>query len=292
MCCAESKGKKEMINRYKLNRYIKNITSYTLLGFFVAFAVFPILYIILSSFKDPLSLWSYPPKIFSGKLTLEHYLHIAKEFPSLFHGLKNSIIITFGSLLLTLILSFASAFAFSRYKSKFLQVPVLFLIIIRMFAPIIITIPLYPVLASIGLVDNHFTLIVINCAFSISLATFLMKAFIDDVPIELEESAMIDGCSKLNAFLKITLPLVSPGIAAVTIFVAVGIWNEYVFAYIFSSSAAITAPVVIATIRSDVMGVNWGGLFAACIIQLMPMLILVIIAHKYLVKGIQTGAIK
>lgn len=280
-----------MINRYKLNRSIKNITSYTLLGFFVVFAVFPILYIILNSFKDPLSLWSYPPKIFS-KVTLENYLHLTKESPRLFHSLKNSIIITFSSLLLTLILSFASAFAFSRYKSKFLQVQGLFLIIIRMFPPIVITIPLYPVLVSIGLIDNLFTLIVINCAFSISLATWMMKTFVDDVPIELEESAMIDGCSKLNAFLKITLPLAAPGIAAVAIFVAVGIWNEYTFAYIFSSSVAITAPVVIATVRADVMGVNWGALFAACVIQLMPMLILVMIVQKYLIKGIKTGAIK
>jgi multiple sugar transport system permease protein len=120
----------------------------------------------------------------------------------------------------------------------------------------------------------------------------MMKTFVDDVPIELEESALIDGCSKWRAFFRITLPLTAPGITAVAIFVAVGIWNEYTFAYILSASRAVTAPVVITTVRSDVMGVNWGGLFAACVIQLLPMLILVIVVHKYLIRGIQTGAIK
>jgi len=120
----------------------------------------------------------------------------------------------------------------------------------------------------------------------------MMKTFVDDVPIELEEAAMIEGCSKWKAFIRITLPLTAPGITAISIFVSIGIWNEYTFGYIFSSTKAVTAPVVITTVSSDVMGVNWGGLFAGCVIQLLPMLIMVIAIHKYLIRGMQTGAIK
>ncbi|QQO09944.1 carbohydrate ABC transporter permease [Breznakiella homolactica] len=280
-----------MINKYRLYKYGNNVLSYFFLLLLVFFAAFPIFLIIINSFKDALDIWAYPPKIFS-KLTVQNFTRLASENPRFFSSVRNSIIITAGALVITLVFSFAAAFAFSRYKSRAMQIPALILIAMRMFPPIVITIPLYPFLRSLGLVDNHFTLMVINAAFSLSLATMMMKTFVDDVPVELEEAAMIEGCSKLRAFVTITLPLTAPGITAVAIFVAIGIWNEYTFAYIFSTTKAITAPVVITTVSSDVMGVNWGALFSACVIQLLPMLIMVTIIHKYLIRGVQSGAIK
>lgn len=280
-----------MVNRYRFNRYSKNVISYILLLLLVIFAFFPIFLIIINSLKDPLDIWRYPPKIFT-KLTFDNFRRLAKESPRFFPGLKNSLFITGGALIITLLCSFPAAFAFSRYKYKSLRIPAQFLIVMRMFPPIVITIPLYPFLRSLGLVDNHLTLMIINAVFSLSLATFMMKTFVDEVPLELEEAAMIEGCTKWRAFVKITLPLTAPGITAIAIFVAIGVWNEYTFAYIFSSTKAVTAPVVITTVSSDVMGVNWGGLFAACVVQLLPMLIMVISIHKYLIRGMATGAIK
>jgi multiple sugar transport system permease protein len=276
---------------YKARKKIATTAQFCLLLLLIMFSFFPIFLIILNAFKSPLDLWLYPPKLFT-KLSTSNFIRLSRESPRFFTGLKNSLIITFGALIVTLLASFPAAFAFSRYKSKFLNLSAQFLIIMRMFPPIVITIPLYPFLRSLGLLDKHITIILINTVFSLSLATFMMKTFIDDIPIELEEAAMIEGCSKWKAFVKITLPLTAPGITAIAIFVAIGIWNEYTFSYIFSSARAVTAPVVITTIRSDVMGVNWGALFASCVIHLLPMLIMVIIIHKHLIKGMQTGAIK
>jgi multiple sugar transport system permease protein len=161
-----------------------------------------------------------------------------------------------------------------------------------MFPPIVVTIPLYPFFRTLGLVDKHITLVIINAAFAISISTMLMKTFVDDVPVELEEAAMIEGCSKWRAFWHITLPLTAPGVIAVAIFAAIGIWNEYTFAYIFTTTKAVTSPITIQTIRSSEFGVNWGALFAACLIQSAPMLIMAIITYKYRMRGLQAGSIK
>jgi multiple sugar transport system permease protein len=120
----------------------------------------------------------------------------------------------------------------------------------------------------------------------------LLKAFIDDIPVELEQAAMIDGCNQFQAFILITLPLIAPGIAAVVVFVAVGFWNEYLFALIFTSTEARTAPVAIAVAIGDPDGARWGQLLAMSTIQLAPILLLVMLVHKQLVQGMTTGAVK
>ncbi|MDL2229332.1 carbohydrate ABC transporter permease, partial [Treponema sp. OttesenSCG-928-L16] len=231
-----------MISKYKFNHYAEKMISYFLLMLLVCFAFFPILVIITGAFKAPIDIWSYPPKIFS-RPALINFTQLGKENPRFFPSLKNSIIITGGALVITLLCSFMSAFALSRYKSRLLSYSAFFLIAIRMFPPIVITVPLYNVFRSIGLIDKHITLMIINAVFSLSMATMLMKTFVDDVPIELEEAAMIDGCSRFKSFWKITLPLTAPGITAVAIFCAIGVWNEYTFALIFSTTRAATTPI-------------------------------------------------
>lgn len=277
--------------KYRLLKKLNRTLCFVLLLFFVFFAIFPVFLVFINSFKSSLDLNTYPPRILAD-FTLDNYKHLAEDNPRFMASLKNSVIVTGGALILTLLIAFPAAFVFSRHKSRYLKFPALFLMIVRMFPPIVITIPLYPILRSLGMIDKHFTLIIINTAFSISLAVFMMKAFIDDIPVELEEAAMLEGCTKWKSFVKITLPLAGAGITAIAIFVAIGVWNEYTFAYIFSMRRAITAPVVITTIESDVMGINYGALFASCVLHLLPMLILIIVIHKYLVKGMATGAIK
>jgi multiple sugar transport system permease protein len=279
------------INRYTVYGLCEDTFSYLLLLVIVFFAFFPILLIIFNAFRDPLDIWSYPPKLLS-KLTIQNFIDLIRYNQAYVKSFKNSLIITIGGLAITLFCSFAASFAMSRYKNKGTQLTALFLIAIRMFPPIVITIPLYPFLRSLGLVDKHITLMIINAAFAVSFSSMLMKAFVDDVPIELEESAMIEGCSKWRAFLHITLPLTAPGVIAVGIFAAIGIWNEYTFAFIFTTTKAITVPLTINTLRSTEDGILWGIIYAACVLQYLPMLIMVIITYKYRMRGLTAGAIK
>lgn len=262
-----------------------------LLAAALLWAAFPIVFMVLSSFKQPSEIWAYPPTLW-GTMTLSNYGQIASYSPTYFSDLWNSTKVTVLGVLLTIVVSIAAAFVFSRIRAGWLRLPALLIITVRMFPPIVVIIPLYPLMSAFGLLDTITPLVLAGTAFSVSIATLLLKAFIDDIPVELEQSAMIDGCNRLQAFLLITLPLIAPGIAAVVVFVAVGLWNEYLFALIFTSTEARTAPVTIAVAISNPDGARWGQLLAMSTIQLLPMLLLVMLVHKQLVHGMTTGAVK
>ena len=276
---------------WKLNNIIKAMIPWLLLAILLMWSFFPILYIALSSFKLPMDIWNYPPKLIDS-FSFENYRKLILEWPEYFIHLKNSLIITTGTCLMTLFCAIPAAFAFSRYKNIFLKSSAFFLIAVRMVPPIVIIIPLFPLCNSLGLVDKHITLIMLYSAFLVSLSTWIMKTFIDDIPLELEEAAMIDGCSKLQAFLRIILPLIKPGVIAVVLFATTLAWNEYLFAFIFTSTVSRTAPLTISDIMGSIMGVEWGSLLAASVIHLIPILILTLIMQKYLIKGMTLGSTK
>ncbi len=186
----------------------------------LAWAFFPVLYTAISSFKLPLHIWDYPPS-FVGQYSLVNYRDLAVKWPKYFTNLKNSLIITAGTGVVVLFCSIFAAYALSRFKHSLVRVSALSIIVIRMVPPIVITIPLFPIFNSWGLTDRPITLIILYSAFMVSLTTLMMKTFVDDVPVVLEEAAIIDGCSKLQAFLKITVPLSAPGVVAVIIFTSI-----------------------------------------------------------------------
>ncbi len=135
-------------------------------------------------------------------------------------------------------------------------------------------------------------LVILYTAFYLSLGTWIMRAFIMQLPIELEEAAAVDGAGLWHILLRIVLPLAAQGLIAVCIFVVVFAWNEYFFALVFTTRDARTAPVVIGELLSTVEGVQWGVIFAAATVQLLPVLALVIALQRYLVAGLTAGAVK
>lgn len=270
---------------------LKELPYYVLLAIVLLWSFFPILYIALGSFRLPTDIWSYPPK-FTGPFTLFNYRLLVQKWGEYFVHLKNSLIITVFTGLLTLFSSVTAAFTFSRFRARFLRVPAFFLIVVRMLPPIVITIPMFPLLNTLGLIDRYVTLVVLYSAFLVSLTTWIMKSFIDEIPVELEEAATLDGCSRLGAFFRITFPLAAPGFVTVVIFAAIFAWNEFLYALIFTSWKIRTAPITIAEFTGAIMGVDWGALLAASIIHLVPMLILLWVIQKHLVKGMQVGAIR
>ena len=169
---------------------------------------------------------------------------------------------------------------------------VLFLIVVRLIPPIVVTLPLFPIVNAIGLNDTHLVLIVLYATFFVSLGTVLMRTFIDQIPRELDEAAQIDGASRLTTLRRIIVPLAAPGILAVAVFVVVFAWNEFLFAFIFTATRAKTAPLVISEMIGSIDGVDWGVLFAASTIQLIPVLLFVVLMNRYLVAGLTAGATK
>ncbi len=267
------------------------VLRYVLLAVCLIWACFPTLFMVISSFKPPGEIWAYPPKLFTTP-TLENYELLIEQHPEYGKALWNSLATTVLAVLATLVVAIGAAYVFSRMRMAWLKVPAAFLLTIRMFPPIIVIIPLFPIFSSLGLMDTMAPIVIAGVAFSTSIAIMLLKSFIDSIPPELEEAAMIDGCSRLGAFLRITLRLIAPGLAAIVAFVGISMWNEYLIPLVFTSSNARTAPVSIAIAMAAPDGLSWGVLLSMATIHLAPMVLLVLVLHEPLVKGMTVGAVK
>ncbi len=273
------------------DRYVILVGRWVVLTLGVFWSAFPIFMVVSSSFKTHLDIFAVPPK-FIFQPTFDNYVLLFREWPQFLDGLVNSMIITVGATVLTAITSLLAGYAYSRFHSRLLTLSAFFMILVRMLPPIVVTIPLFPAVNAMGLSDTHAILILLYAAFFVSLATWILKTFIDQIPRELEEAAEVEGSSVWQRLVRVVLPLSVHGMVAACVFVVVFAWNEYVFALIFTSNEAKTAPLILAEISGAIEGVQWGILFAAASVQLLPILAFVLLVQKFIVTGITAGAVK
>ena len=262
-----------------------------LIALALAWSVGPILLVVASSFKEARDIFATPPSLFFTP-TLDNYATLWANHPVFFRGLWSSLIVTIGATMLTLAVSCTAGYVYARHQGRLLQGSAFFMLALRMLPPIIITIPLFPAVNALGLNDTHLLLVMLYAAFYVSIATWIMRAFIAALPRELEEAAQVDGAGLARILFQVILPLAVQGMVAAAIFVIVFAWNEFVFALVFTTSAAKTAPVAIAEMLGTVEGVQWGVVFAAATVQLLPILAVVLALQRYLVAGLTAGAVK
>ncbi len=251
----------------------------------------PIALILASSLKPQREIFAIPPRL-TFTPTFEHYAALWARFPEFFVALGNSLIITILATILAVAASLCSGYAYSRFRGTWIEASALFLIGVRLIPPIVCTLPLFPAANALGLQDTHLWLAVLYATFFVSLGTFVMRAFIDQIPKELDEAAAVDGAGRLRTLFRIIAPLAAQGMLAVAVFVIVYAWNEFLFAFIFTSTRARTAPLVLGEIVGNFDGVEWGVLFAATAVQLAPILLFVWVMQKHLVAGLTAGATK
>ena len=257
----------------------------------VIWSALPIALVVLSSFKQANQIFEAPPRLLFTP-TLENYETLWASRPEFFRALGNSLVITLGATLVTIIAATLAGYVYARFRSRWLGATAFAMLAARMLPPIIITVPLFPALNALRLNDTHILLILLYAAFYVSLGTWIMRAFIARLPTELEEAAAVDGAGLFQILARVVFPLAIQGVIAVAIFVVVFAWNEYVFAMIFTTRNAKTAPVIIGEMLGTVEGVQWGVIFAAATVQLVPVLALVIALQRYLVAGLTAGAVK
>ena len=252
---------------------------------------FPIVFLVMSSFKPPRDILAFPPRFFFTP-TLDNYTALVTRWPEFFEALQSSLIVTVGATVCTVIATTLAGYVYSRVRSRMLAASAFFMIVIRMVPPIVITLPLFPVVNYLRLSDTHLVLIILYTTFFVSLNTWIMKAFIDQIPREIEEAAVIDGAGLLQILRHVILPLSAQGMIAASTFVFIFSWNEFLFAFIFTTTDAKTAPLVISEMVGAIDGVEWGVLFAAATVQLLPILIFVIAVQKYVIAGLTAGSLK
>ena len=284
--------------------------------------IIPLLWIFMTGFKTPPDSISYPPKI-AFEPSLEGYVNLfttrTRQTPEYLASLPppqswyeelvrsrkmviagpskfgqrfmNSVIIGFGSTFLSVFLGTITAYAFSRFKVPLADDLMFFILSTRMMPPIAVAIPIFLMYRTLGLSDTHLGMILLYTAVNISLAVWLLKGFIDEIPREYEEAAMIDGYTRFGAFVKVVLPQAATGIAATAIFCLIFAWNEYAFALLLTSGTAQTAPPFIPTIIG-VGGLDWPAVAAGATIFLLPVMVFTILLRKHLLRGITFGAVR
>ncbi len=257
----------------------------------LVWSAFPIALIVLGSVRLPREIFS-EKNLFVFTPTLLNYANLWQRWPDFFHNLWNSLQIALGATALTLVISFLAGYVYARRQSRLLTASAFFMILVRLLPPIVLTLPLFPAVNWLMLNDTRTVLILLYCAFFLSLGTWIMKAFIDQLPIELEEAAAIDGSSQWQTLWHIVLPLSHAGLIATSVFIMVFAWNDFLFAFIFTAVDAKTAPLVLSEMVGAIDGVDWGILFAAATLQLLPILVFVLLVQKYLIAGLSAGASK
>lgn len=292
------------------------VVAYTIIS------ILPLLWIFATGFKSPSDAISYPPKVVFQP-TVEGYVNlfttrtrvspeqlaalpppetladrIVRQYDMVIAGpsrfgerFMNSVIIGFGSTFLSIFLGTLAAYAFSRFKVPLKDDLLFFILSTRMMPPIAVAIPIFLMYRTLGLNDTHLGMILLYTAVNISLAVWLLKGFIDEIPREYEEAALIDGYTRLQAFRKVVLPQAATGIASTAIFCLIFAWNEYAFAVLLTSGRAQTAPPFIPTIIG-VGGQDWPAVAAGATLFLLPVMIFTILLRKHLLRGITFGAVR
>jgi multiple sugar transport system permease protein len=294
----------------------------TLVIAYALISIIPLVWIVLTGFKSPPDSIAYPPKMVFTP-TLEGYVNLfttrTRQTPEFMASLPpaetwydalvrkrnmviagpsnvvqrftNSIVIAFGSTFLAVFLGTLAAYGFSRFRVPLKDDLLFFILSTRMMPPIAVAIPIYLMYRELGLSDTKLGMILLYTAVNVSLAVWLLKGFIDEIPREYEEAAMIDGYSRLQAFWKVVLPQATTGIAATAIFCLIFAWNEYAFAVLLTSGEAQTMPPFIPFIIGE-GGQDWPAVAAATTLFVIPIFVFTILLRKQLLRGITFGAVR
>jgi multiple sugar transport system permease protein len=251
--------------------------------------LFPPVVLFVTSIKTDIDALSFPPKwIFDP--TLKNYVDILNTSPLVDYAI-NSLIVASLNTLLCLIVGSMAAYGLARFKFRGADNLAFWILSIRMMPPVAAIIPIYILMKNIGLLDTPWCLVITYLTFNLPFVVWMMKGFFEEIPREIEESALIDGCSDVSVFFRIALPLVAPGLAATAIMVFIFSWNEFLFALILTGTKAVTLPVGIIGYMKET-GINWGYMTAGGILALIPVIVFMILVQKHLVKGLTLGALK
>jgi ABC-type glycerol-3-phosphate transport system permease component len=258
-------------------------------GAAASLTLFPIVWMVLISLKTQREALSLPPKyIFTP--TLDAYSTVLAKSGFL-HGLGNSLLISSITLVICLSIGLLAAYAISRFKFAGANAILFGMLVTRLFPPVALVTPIFLNVQWLGVHDRAISLIVAYVALNLPLAVWMLKGYFDAIPEELEQCAMVDGASRWQAVTMITLPLIAPGVAATSVFVFVGAWNEFLFALTLTSRNARTLPTIIAEFVGDT-GIEWPQIMAASTIALTPVLIATFALQRHIAAGMTSGAVK
>ena len=270
---------------------LKNIfLLYLPLLILLVFLLFPFYWTIVTSLKSNSDLYSSTVQYWPKSPTLEAYKHLITQ-NNFFHPIKNSFIVASVTTVISLTVSTLAAYAFSRFRFKGRKPLMILFLTNNMFPTVLLLIPLYTMMRKMSLLYTPWALVLSYTTFTIPFSVWLLNGYMNDLPISLEEAAMIDGADRVTAFFKIDLPLLLPCLMATGVYIFMQSWNEYTFAVLFTNENNRTIPVALKNLIGQ-LGVQWELITAGGVITIIPVCIMFFFAQKRLVAGLTAGAVK
>ena len=251
-------------------------------------SIFPYFWMILISLKQPYQV--YQPNIWFFTPDFSNFLMVFRTH-DITSFLVNSAIIAASNCILALVLGSSTAYALSRFKFRNREKFAYFLLFIRILPAVATVIPAFVIAAFLRVVDTHGVLIVTYLLFNVPFTVLMMRGFFEEIPRELEEAAMIDGCTVIQTLRKIVIPIAMPGFVATAIFCVINAWNEFIYAMVLTTFRASTVPTLVQMFKT-VSGIVWGEMSAVGTVSTLPILIFAIIVQKHMVRGLSFGAVK
>jgi multiple sugar transport system permease protein len=251
---------------------------------------FPFLYMLLTSFKNPLDTIAVPPKVLPAAWTTQNYsaaLRTQGVPASFINSIQTAVLSTIFSLLLAV----PAAYAVTRYRTRLGRVFILVALLMRMVPAIVVAVPLIGMFHAAGLSDTSLALAIAHTTISLPLSIWLLASFFEAVPVELDEAARIDGCSRLGALLRVVLPVTAGGVAVAAIFAFLASWNDFIFALLLTSVRSQTTPLMIADFQSQ-FGLEWGPMTSLAVLYTVPVILLTLVLQRRIVAGLTLGAVK
>jgi ABC-type glycerol-3-phosphate transport system permease component len=268
--------------------WLSKLVLYIIIALFLVFFLFPILWLLLSSLKTHYQTLVIPPKLVF-KPTPEAYRKIITG--GMMKSFKNSLLIAGVDIILALLLSIPAAYSLARFKSKFNENIGFWFLSVRMAPAFGVIVPIYIVIRSLRILDTTFAVNVAHLLINLPFAIWLLKGYFEELPVEIEESALIDGATRLQALIRVVLPTSMPMVISVAILTFMFSWNEFLFAFVLTSDKGVTVPVLVASLAGT-MAFDWPLMCAVSIGAMVPAFIFVFVVQRYIVRGLTLGALK
>jgi multiple sugar transport system permease protein len=272
--------------------FLHSVALYLLVFGFCALVIFPIYWMFVTSLAPPNELRAFPPVFLPPNPNWSIYRQLLEERPLLL-WLTNSALAAAAAVAISLSVSVLAAYSLSRFKVRGGHSLGLFILVSKMLPATLLVIPLFAIFREMGLIGSLWSIILAHSTLIVPFSTWMLKGYFDTIPTELEQAAMIDGCSPLGALVRIVLPAAAPGIAATALYGVVLSWADYAFARTFltSQQTAWTANVGIATLKGEHF-TNWNEIMAASMVTALPIIAIYLFLERYLVGGLTAGAVK
>ena len=266
----------------------KTIALYLVLLVLLIVTLFPVYFTFVTSLRTRVQIYGgytlFPEKMFTG-----NYINAFIEGPNLKY-LGNSVVISSANTLLVLLVAVPAAYAFSRYKISGAKHLFFWLITNRMASPAVFIIPFFMMAVTVGLIDTRLSLIIVYFVFNLPFAIWLLKGMLDGIPKELDDAALIDGCSVWGVLRCVILPLAKPGIAVTGFLIWLFAWNEFLLALILTATEARTITIGLYAFAT-VVGIDHGGMAAVTIVSMIPAFLLLLVVQKHIARGLTFGAV-